>query len=159
MKIDKSSRMQLLQVLLSLPATLVWLPICAHYLLVFGVVAGGLAVLGSPPTAGALPLAISVGGGLLSIGGLVGITSLWIMICCRDKVDAAGRWPQVLLLAGLWVGCLTSILALALAGAILIRSGFNLFIHSLFLTVVGPLVVFFQELPSLHVHSPPVAEC
>lgn len=143
------SRQKVINVLLSLPATLVWLPVCAHYLFVFGVMTAALGLQGAPKVEGLSPLVVAIGGAILSIAGLVGLAALWLMICCKNRIISAGKSPLLLLLSGLWIGFATCILVLSLAGYILLQSGFNLFVHSLIITVLGPIVVFLRELPRL----------
>lgn len=131
--------------LLSLPATLVWAPICAHFLLVFGFVSSFAAIRGLPAGVPWTPAVVGVTGFALSAGGLVGLLALWAMILEGPQIAAARKWARSLLLSGLWIGFITSLIALLLAGYILWESGFNLFIHSLFLTALGPMIVFLRE--------------
>ncbi|MEE8587115.1 MAG: hypothetical protein V3T83_19915 [Acidobacteriota bacterium] len=136
---------KLLGALLSIPATLVWVPICAHYLFVLGLVSGVFAVGGLPAGVPWTPAVLSLAGFVLSCGGLVGLLALWAMILKGAQIASADKWARTSLLCGLWIGFITSLIALALAGSILWESGFNLFIHSLFFTVFGPIIVFLRE--------------
>ena len=136
---------KLLGALLSIPATLVWAPICAHYLFVFGFLSSIFAIRGLPAGVPWTPAIVGVTGLVLSAGGLVGLLAIWAMILKGPQIAAARKWPRFLLLSSLWIGFVTSLVALVLAGCILWDSGFNLFIHGLFLTVLGPIIVFLRE--------------
>lgn len=139
----------LINIALSLPATLVWVPTCLVFLSTFGYVTIRGPSRDLPPVVAGKVLSISLGSVVLCIGGLVGIVGLWTLIGFRDEVRAAGGVPVLLLRSALWIGFITCLAALALAGGVLWQSGFNLFIHSLFITVLGPIAVFLREVRGL----------